>query len=237
MKRADKAIKLIPCIFTFVGIVMLVAGIFWCVSTLNFMKTAVKISGRITDIEVYRSTGGEIRHSVYVTYEYNGKQYENVPIPSYSSRMAVGKEISLYCNPDDPWQVQADSGLYVGTGIFLGLGLLFTSIGGGCLIFMTLKSRRKRRIREQGRSIYATVEEIAYNTSFSMNGVHPYIIYCTYRDEYRDVIHRFKSENLWSNPSYVFPVGSTIEVKVDEKDYDQYYVNVEEMDKKVIDHT
>ncbi len=237
MKRADKGLKLIPCIFTFVGVVMLAAGIFWFVSTLQFMETAVEISGRITDIESYRGTNREIRHSVFVTYEYNGKQYENVPINSYSSRMAVGKEISLYCNPDDPWQVQADSGLYVGTGIFLGLGLLFTSVGGGWLMFMILRSRSKKRLREQGRSIYATVEEIAYNTSFSMNGVHPFVIYCTYRDEYRDVIHRFKSENLWSNPSYVFPVGSTIEVKVNENDYDQYYVNVEEIDRKVVDHT
>ena len=237
MKKADKIITLIPVSFTFIGVVLFVVGIFWLTSSLRFMESAVEISGRITDIDSYRDADGDMRHTVYVTYEYDGKRYENVSINSYSSSMAEGKEISLYCDPDNPQRVQAGSMLYFGPAIFLGIGLVFTVVGGICLISIVRKSIRKRKIREEGRSIYATVEEIVYNTSYNFNGSHPYVIYCTYRDEYRDIIHRFKSENIWSNPSVVFPVGSTIEVKVDENDYDKYYVNVEKIDKMIINHT
>lgn len=237
MKKKTKMGYLMPCIFMLVGILLLAGGIFWFKYSFDFKEAAVQIYGEITEIDSYHDSDGEVHHTVYVTYEYNGKVYEDVRINSYSSSMAKGKSISLYCDPNDPWRVQASSTLYLGPVILTGMGLLFSVVGVIVFISMTAGAARQKKLREKGKSLYATVEQITCNTKLTVNGAHPYVIYCTYRDRYKDITYRFRSENLWSDPSFQFPVGSTIEVKVDENDYSRHYVNVEGSGSKVVDYT
>lgn len=228
---------LFSCIFLIVGIGLLTGGIIWLLSSMQFKERAVEITGVITYIESYRDSDDERHSTAYVSYEFGGEMYEDVRLNSYSSSMRKGKEISLYCDPEDPWSVQSKSMLYFGPVLLGGMGLLFTLIGVGVLAVMLTKTSRRRKIREQGRSIYATVENVAFNTRYSINGMNPYVIYCTYRDDYKDVTYRFKSENLWADPSASFPVGSTIEVKVMEDDYSKYCVITDELEQRVIDYT
>lgn len=237
MKRKNKRGYSTPIIFMAVGILLTAGSIFWFKSSYDFKETAVRINGEITKIESYRDSDDEVRHTVYVTYVYEGKEYEDVRLNSYDSNMSKGRKISLYCDPDDPWRVQAVRTLFFGPAVLAGMGLIFTVSGIGILISMTVRDFKEKRVRTKGISLYATVEQITCNTKLSVNGAHPYVIYCTYRDRYKDVTYRFKSERLWSDPSAQFPVGSTIEVKADENDYSRYYVNVEESNGKVIDYT
>lgn len=236
-KKTGKLIFLIPGIFIIVGICILVAGIFWLMSAIRFKENGAAVPGVITRIESHYDSKGENSHTVFVSFEYGGSVYSDVRLNSYSSSMYEGKEITLYCDPDNPRRIQVDSMLYFGPGILMGIGFVFVLIGGGILIPMVVRSLKGKKVRELGKSIYAIVEQIGYNTNFSVNGAHPYVIYCTYRDDYRDITYRFKSGNLWSDPSVVFPVGSTIEVKVMENDYSSYFVNTEELDRRVIDYT
>lgn len=215
----------------------MIGGIIWLSSSIRFKERAVEITGVITDIETHQDSDGDSHSSAYVSYEFGGKRYEDVRLNSYSSGMRRGKEIILYCDPGDPWNVQPKSMIYLGPVILGGMGLIFTLTGTGVLIAAAAGASRRKKIREQGKSIYATVEDIAFDTRYSVNGAHPYVIYCIYRDDYRDVTYRFKSENLWVDPSVSFPIGSTIEVKVMEDDYSRYCVITDHIDQKLIDYT
>lgn len=236
-KKYEKILIFVPSVFFIAGICMFIWGIGWLISASQFKATAVEVPGEITRIDSAYDDDGDEHYSVFVSYEYNGERYENVRINSYSSSMYEGKEILLYCDPDKPRHIQVKSMLYFPPIFLMAFGLIFALVGGGSTISVIIRSINRKRIIQLGVSIYATVEEIAYVTSTRVNGRHPFTIYCTYRDEYKDVTYRFKSENLWSDPSAVFPVGSMIEVKVDPNDYSKYYVNTEESEKKVIDYT
>lgn len=236
-KKNEKILILVPNVFFIAGICMFIWGIGWLISALQFKAAAVVVPGVITRIDSAYDNDGDEHYSVFVSYEYKGERYKDVRINSYSSSMYEGKEISLYCDPDKPRHIQAKSMLYFPPVFLMAFGLIFALVGGGFTISVIINSHKRKRLMEQGISIFATVEEVVYNTSTSVNGRHPFIIYCAYRDEFKDVTYRFKSENLWSDPSAVFPVGSTIEVKVDANDYSKYYVNVEEAEKRVIDYT
>lgn len=236
-KKYEKILILVPNVFFIAGVCMFIWGIGWLISALQFKATAVEVPGEITRIDSAYDDDGDEHYSVFVSYEYNGERYEDVRINSYSSSMYEGKEITLYCDPDKPRHIQAKSMLYFPPIFLMAFGLTFALVGGSFTIFVIINSLKRKRLMQQGISIYATVEEIEYVTNTSVNGKHPYTIYCTYRDEYKDVTYRFKSENLWSDPSAVFPVGSIIEVKVDANDYSKYYVNVEEAERRLIDYT
>lgn len=236
-KKYEKIMLLVPNVFFIAGVCMFIWGIGWLISATQFKATAVKVPGEITRIDSAYDDDGDEHFSVFVSYEYNGERYEDVRINSYSNSMYEGKEISLYCDPDKPRHVQVSSMLYFPPIFLLAMGSIFALVGGSFTVSVIINSHKRKRLMQQGISIYATVEEIEYDTNITVNGKHPFTIYCTYRDEYKDVTYRFKSESLWSDPSAIFPVGSMIKVMVDANDYSKYYVNVEEAEKRVIDYT
>ena len=96
----------------------------------------------------------------------------------------------------------------------------------------------QKKLIASGQYIYATVESIQYNKNYTMNGQHPFIIYCTYKDDYKNIIYRFKSDNIWTNPEYFVQPGSEIKVFVDRQNYKNYHVDIESiMQAKIMDYT
>lgn len=236
--KSNKFIKVLYGIFAVVGIILLISSVIVFIFNQRFISEAQEISGVIETIEAYRSSDGDINHRVYVSYVYGGKQYNNVRVSFYSSNMYEGKEITLYCDPENPGKVMVKgSGLFA-TIMFVAMGIIFTCIGVIPILVSIFRKAEKNKIRNTGRSLYATIDEITYNKSYTVNGRHPYVIFCSYKDDYKDIIYCFKSENLWVNPEPVLTVGSTVKVYVEENNYKKYYVDAESMIQgRIVDYT
>lgn len=130
------------------------------------------------------------------------------------------------------------SGLELGGYIFLLIGAIFFLIGLIPLLVIARGKKKKNYLLANGRVLHAVVNEITWNTNIYVNGQNPYIIYCSYTDEDKNVIYRFKSGNLWTDPGLVFEPGSNIDVYVDANDYSNYYVNAEQViAQRVVDYT
>lgn len=197
MKNRDNLFYfLFSGIFMIVGMAMLIAGIVILVINGRFMERAEEVTAVITDIGSYRNSKGETSHKVLVEYTYAGKLYENAELNFYSSSMYEGKEISVFCDPDNPGHIRSNQGMTLLYGIFIGMGILFLTISAIVIGIALRKSSRRKRVRESGRKLYATVEEIALNTSLRMNGRHPYVIYCIWKDDCKDMFYRFKSDSI-----------------------------------------
>ena len=117
------------------------------------------------------------------------------------------------------------------------MGIIFTAVGAGMIIGFLRRPLLERKLKKNSMVLYATVTDIKYDTSFTVNGENPFVIYCNWKDEYKDITYRFKSKGIWSDPSFYFPVGGTIPVRVNPKDYSQYMVDVEAMEKRIVDYT
>lgn len=234
--RHSFSLKLFFIIFALAGIGMLVGGIIFMQKSRRFQAIAVEVTGTVVNIETSRSSGGDIRHSVQVSYDYNGQAYEHVRLGFYNSSMYEGMDIPLMIDPDNPRHVASKTGDTFGFSLLLGMGALFAAVGLIPLIGMTVSSRKGKKLLRDGKMLHATVEEIGLNTSISYNGRHPHFIICSYYDSYRDVTYRFKSKNILQLPPY--SPGDQIEVYVDPEDYSKYVVNTDNPStSKVIDYT
>lgn len=230
MKRKGKLwISLFSGIFVLVGVALLVGGAFAWIYSRKFQETAVEVTAVITDIDSYRDSDGDRHHNVYVEYGFNGRQYRDVRLNFYNSGMYEGKEIAILCDPDNPGHIEAKGGLTFLYALLMGMGILFAVIGAIPAAVTVKNTFNEKKIRNSGRKLYAVVEEIVLNTSLSLNGQHPYLIYCIYRDEYSDKIYRFKSGSVWTNPNPVVRPGDTVPVFVDERNFRHYYVDVESL--------
>ena len=239
MKQKRNSFMVLFCgIFLVVGAIFSAVGITMALADSGFRERAEEITAEITGISSYRASDGDRRHNVYVTYQYDGRVYEDIELNFYRSGMYEGQEIPLLCDPENPGHVKSPGGMLLLEMVFLLIGILFMGIA---LVFIAVsrnKARRRKKILSSGKRLSAIVEQIAVNTSYVMNGRNPYQIYCYYRDEYKDVIYRFKSEDVWINPNVVLQPGDTIDVYVDGEDYSRYHVDAESiLDKKVKDYT
>lgn len=236
--KIGKFANIFCAIFAVVGAFLVAGAVIVCISDRKFMAEAEEISGVISAIETYRDSDNETHHRVYVDYTYNGQQYGKVRINFYTSSMYEGKEITLYCDPRHPEKVVVQGANTFVFSMFIIMGIIFLC-GGIIPLIISIRVRTKRKkMRETGRALYATVDEINCNTNYRFNGRHPYVILCSYRDDYKDITYRFKSENLWVDPEPAVTIGSMIKVYVEEDNYANYYVDAESMIQgKVVDYT
>lgn len=237
MKKKDTSYVAFS-IFALVGIGLLIGSTLYAKSFYSFKDKAVEITGKVARIEEYYDSDHDLNHRVYVSYQYDDVDYENVPINFYSSSMYEGKEITLYCDPEHPYNIKCESsGIFVIVSLIV-MGLIAMVIGVFPLVVVGRKVLQKRKCLKKGKMLRGVVDSIEYNTSVASNGVHPFVIFCSYRDEYKDITYRFKSENIWTDPSLVFQPGSSIEIYVEENDYSKYYVNAQQaIEQKIVDFT
>ncbi len=233
-KKAGPAIVFL--IFGLAGVGMLIGGFLFMRNSLHFQSIAVEVTGTISNIESWRDSDGDTSHKTFVSYSYEGQEYENMPLGYYNSGMYVGKDISLLVDPANPAHIASRSGNTFGYVMLLAMGLLFLLVGVIPLTTMLLGSIKGKKLMQTGKLLQAMVDHIDLNRSVTYNGRHPYLIYCTYYDAYRDVTYRFKSRNVMVDPGYA--PGDTIEVYVDPEDYSKYAVNTDPpANPKVIDYT
>lgn len=238
MRNKGRLVNLIFIIFAVIGGIFMAVGIFQAFASSRFKQKAVEVRAVISSIESYRDSDGDMSHRVYVSYSYGGNRYEDVRLGEYSSSMRKGGEIKLMIDPDDPEKARTGFGMILLPTVFSGMGLIFVCVGLIPLIVMGKRAAATKKLIQAGHYIWATVESIDYNTSYSVNGQHPYVVYCTYRDEYRDVTYRFKSDNIWTNPQSVITCGSEIKIFVDRQNYKNYHVDIEGvLQGRIVDYT
>lgn len=235
-KKRDFSLVIFFVIFGLVGIVLLIGGFVYLSSSLRFRSIAVEITGTIADIQASRNSDGDVTHTTYVNYSYDGQNFEHVHLGYYSSSMYVGKEIPLLVDPDQPGHVKSAAGDNLIFIILLGMGLAFTLVGVIPTTCILVSSAKGKKLMQSGKRLQAVVESVDFNNSVTYNGRHPYVIFCTYQDPYRDVTYRFKSKNIMRDPGYA--PGDSIDVYVDPEDYSKYVVNADApANPRVIDYT
>lgn len=236
--KQNRFVYVIFIAFSVIGIGFLIGAALSGWHYAAFKAEAEEITGEITEIKEYYDTDHELQHRVYVSYTFEGMDYKQVRINSYNSSMYEGKEITLLCDPKNPQHIEERSAGTILIIILTGIGTVFTLVGIIPLFVIGRKHHRKKELLAKGHILYAVVDSIEYNTSMAVNGRHPFVIFCSYRDEYQDITYRFKSENLWTDPSLVFPPGSSVEVYVEPDNYSKYYVNAQQvLEQKIVDYT
>lgn len=230
--------KLIFGIFLAVGLILAGIGVGWLVNSINVSNKALTTTAVITEIDTYRDSDGDRHHNVYISYEVDGVTYDDVRLGEYSSSMYEGKEIEIKYLEDKPGKPYAS--LWMGPIMLMIMGLIFGLVG-GVGFFATLKNKiQGKKLIAEGRCLQATVESIDWNRNYRVNGQSPYVIICTYKDEFSNTVYRFKSGNIWYDPSIKLPVGSLVDVYVDPQDYSKHYVDTEKeygMGPQVVDFT
>lgn len=221
----NKVENLAWIIFTIVGTVFVAIGIILFGSVFDYTNK-IETTGIITRISLSGSSEND-SNKVYVSYVAEGNEYEST-LSGYSSSFYEGKEIKIYYDKDNPNKIGMKS-LDLLFLIFPGLGLISLIIG---VTGISAKSRGKKsekRLKENGELIYADYVETIINTSYSVNGRHPYKIICEWTNPVDSEEYTFKSKNIWSNPEDIVEERNIKQfpVYIDKNNKKKYFVDID----------
>lgn len=233
-KKVSKTYRIFAGFSVAIGIIFLIAGLIVLFSRFRFKEEAVEIPAIISDILYVKSSGGEYNYNVFVSYVYDGEIHNNVPLNFYSNSMYEGQKVILYCDPEHPGNIKLKYMYYFLPVLLIAVGGVLFLIGGTVLLVALISFLRLRRLQIHGKTVYAIVDEIIGDRNYFVNHIHPFLIYCSYKDDETDTIYKYESEYIW-DPFCLPAKGSMVEVWVDKNDYTKYHVNVKALKKRVMD--
>lgn len=221
--KPKKTEKLLFLIFTVIGILVIIVGVFYNKSFMEFKKTAVETEATITEIYYYSDSDGETHGIVYVAFEVDGKMYQG-ELGYYSSGMYEGDVVEVLYNPQNPNDFKSSSN-FLGI-FFIIIGLVFLVVGVIPMVIRVKKKNNNKKLLEIGEKIYADFVEVRRNYSYSVNNRNPYLIICE-----KDGVE-YKSGNLWKNPESLIEERNikSFPVYIDPQKPKKYYLSLEEID-------
>ena len=181
-----------------IWIIFFIVGMTFSLVALFFGYSMFNIENKTQGVAIITKMDND---EVYVTYEVDGKEYNN-KLNMRSSSFYVGKEIKIYYNQENPNIVVCDD-LKILIYIFLGIGLVFLLISVVIMFFKIKSSKLKKYLKEHGKLIFADYVDVVLNTSYNVNGRHPYKVICKWENPIDNKIYMFTSKNIWVNISVI----------------------------------
>ena len=226
--KVEKIVHLAWVIFASVGVILIMAGL-WNVGTALGDENKGKTKAIITQIYVSRISHNHYTYNVFVSYRVNGQSYES-KLNSYSSNFYEGKEIDIYYDKNNPYQVGIESHDFVFELMPLVLGGISFTLGSIGIIVEYKKKKGKKTLKENGELIYANYIETIMNTSYSVNRRHPYKVICEWYDPADNQRYVFKSKDIWTDPERILRERNvkTLPVYLNLSNKKQYLVDMEE---------
>ena len=232
--KKNKYENFIWTVFFCIGLFIVILGLIIFFVVFN-IPNKVETKGTITKIYSSINHEGKNKQEVYISYTVDGKEYES-KFNGYSSTFYEGKEINIYYDQKNPSRIGIPS-LNLLFLIFPCVGLIFLIIGGVGLFINIRRNIIIKKLKENGKLVYANYVESVLNTFLDINGRHPYNVICEWNNPEDNKKYIFKSPNLWLNPEILITdkkITST-PVYINLKNIKQYYVDITSLTEDVVD--
>lgn len=130
-------------ILVLIGLILLVSGVRLFQSSRKFLETGIKTKATVIEnipVQSYDHTQTYNLYAPLLEYDVKGKKETYTPStrsnpPAYD----IGEKVTIVYSQKNPKDVRIVSywGIYIGSNIFLALGLPMLLIGGGYFLFKT----------------------------------------------------------------------------------------------------
>lgn len=225
-------------IFLLVGIGFLSGAYFSYSSTASFISTALSTTGVVVENRFERSTSSKSSSGVYYGYiKFNTAEGSSVTfrtsVGTNPPAFEVGESTKVYYDPKDPQSAQVNTFFQLWfLPILLGfIGFIFTIIPVTILCLKSSRRKREEWLRNNGDRVNAEFLGVEMDTSYSMNGQHPYIIKSQWLNPLTNQPQIFTSERLWYNPEE-FVKCKALQVFIDRNNPTKYHVDLSNLPKR-----
>lgn len=127
-----KACRIIGVLIILFSFLPLGPGVYFYNKTCNFLKTAVKTQGIVSEIEERKDSEGNITYCPVISYiDNNGREYKKYGFGSFPPKYEIGDKVTIFYDPQKPQKAKFDSLISLWLGPVIGgvLGIIPLIIG------------------------------------------------------------------------------------------------------------
>ena len=235
----NRLFRLVSIGFAVLGIGLLVGGWLMYRRTTRFLDTATSTTGTVVanqrriDSDGTTSYPPEVRFTAPAgdTIEFRSSG------GSTSSMYSIGERVPVLYDPRNPGdaEIRSFTTLWLFPLILGARGVAFGAAGVAGWAYFSRAGRRdalqegarardEERLRTNGTRLMTDFQRVIEDTSWEMNGRHPYRIVTQWHDRERNEVRTFESDPLWFDPR-AFVGNRSIAVHIDPADPERYYMD------------
>lgn len=193
-------------------------GAGFALNTYSFYQTAVETEGTVIEMVERRDSEGDVSYAPRVRFETNERE-DITFTSSMSSNVflhSVGDEVPVSYDPERPSRAKINTAAnnLVAPLMFGIFGIIFGGIGVFGLVSVVRRKKEIAMLKQQGQKITARVTHVEHDTTYRVNGRHPYRIVAQAHDPSTNTVTQFRSEHIWFDPTEFAPAGKAVEVLI-----------------------
>jgi hypothetical protein len=200
----NRTIGVLQWVFLLIGAGLLVGAGLVASRTQSFLAGAESAPGKVVGMRPHRSDRGTTYAPVVEFQPASGarqtfEESTSTSPPAYR----LGEAVEVLYDPSDPTDARLRGlfSLWGGSLILGGIGAVFALVGGGMLLSRRAARRSAEDLRLRGRRVQARFQAVERNGALRVNGRSPWRITCQWVDPATGLLHVFRSENLWFDPT------------------------------------
>jgi hypothetical protein len=220
-------IRIFSSVFGIIGLTFLAVAFFTVRSELAFRAGAISVPGTVVDLQPTSGSKGSTLYKPVFEFADRNDRVHRVTgsVASSPPSFKRGEAVTVLYRPENPDLARLDSFMeaWFLPLIFGGLGTVFTSIAGGCLIYGVRRRAMRKSVAASGTRIQARVDGVERDRSTRVNGRMPWRIVAQWQHPVDRKVYVFRSDAIWFDPAPY--LGQSVDVLVD-MDHPRRYVMV-----------
>ncbi len=207
--------------FLIIGMIFSAVGGGFAISNQRFLSVSEEASATISEIREYGS-GDDTEYDVFVTFTTRDGRLVKTELREYASTMEVGSVITVYYDPADPTDARYLVTAQILSWVFLVLGGLFLLGAAVPLVLFWRSKQIHKRLREEGRRVYARIDRYQVNTSIRIFNKSPVVLILSAQVGMQTL--EFRCRNMFRDPQML--IGRYAAVYFNPEKPAQYAVEV-----------
>ncbi len=212
-----------------VDMIGLIVAAVWFVHIQQFLSTAIKTTGHISDIVTEVDGEGDLTYTPEIEFQdQHGKFYRLRTIVSGNEGdHQVGEQVQVAYDPRNATNASVDSlvELYLGVFILSLVSLILLLAGSIAWLLLNKEEKRKLDLINNGQRITASIVDIVHITSIKRRGQSPWMVLATWTDPVGNKKYDFSSESVWFDPKQYLGSGR-VNVYIEPSNPDQYFMKI-----------
>lgn len=113
-----------------------------------FFERAVPVAVTVSEVKVEekKDSEGNVKkvRKVYVDYEYEGREYQDIYLCNYEAGMEEGKPVDAFCDPENPNDVEVYYDVDQHYNEMVIISLFFAVVGALPIVLFTISALRRK---------------------------------------------------------------------------------------------
>ncbi|GAK68857.1 hypothetical protein RRU01S_03_00240 [Agrobacterium rubi TR3 = NBRC 13261] len=223
---ATTIVRLVGWCFLVLGLVFAAAGAGLFYYDNQFAARALRAEGVVSDLVRKRDETG---YTAIVRFTDAQSQQQEMADRMSSSppRFSRGDKVDILYDPQSPSSALIDDvqGRYFLPGMFGGLGIIFTILGGAMVLVLFFRKRRNAWLLRFGQPVEADFLHVFRDEKLNVNGANPFRVVAQGADPTNGRIRRYESGPIWVDPTDQLQ-GRKLRVLVDPKKPEHHMIDL-----------